>query len=208
MRHTLLSIFVAIAIFAFGATQSQAQNTSAQAKAVLDKTAKIVGRTGGISASFSMSNPNTGTVSGTIAVKGNKFNARTPQATVWFNGKTQWTYMKKSNEVNVSTPTAAQQQMMNPYTFVNIYKSGYKLAMTKAGNSNVVHLVAQNSKQSIQEMYVTVNAKTSVPSQIKMKHSGKWYTINVTGFYAKNQPNSMFTFNSKDYPSAEIIDLR
>ena len=67
---------------------------------------------------------------------------------------------------------------------------------------------AMNSKQSIQEMYVTVNAKTSVPSQIKMKHSGKWYTINVTGFSAKNQPNSMFTFNSKDYPSAEIIDLR
>lgn len=208
MKHNLLSIFVAIAIFALGTTHSHAQKTSAQAKAVLEKTAKVVGRAGGVSASFSMSSSKTGTVNGTIAVKGNKFNAHTPQATVWFNGKTQWTYMKKSNEVNVSTPTAAQQQMMNPYTFVNIYKNGYNLAMTKAGNNNVVHLVAQSSKQSIQEMYVTVNAKTNVPSQIKMKHSGKWYTISVTGFSAKNLPNNMFTFNSKDYPSAEIVDLR
>ena len=208
MKHNFLSIFVAIAIFALGTTHSHAQNTSAQAKAVLEKAAKVVGRTGGVSASFSMSSSKTGTVNGTIAVKGNKFNAHTPQATVWFNGKTQWTYMKKSNEVNVSTPTAAQQQMMNPYTFVNIYKNGYNLAMTKTGNSNVVHLVAQSSKQSIQEMYVTISAKTNVPSQIKMKHSGKWYTISVTGFSVKNLSNSMFTFNSKDYPSAEIVDLR
>ncbi len=30
-----------------------------------------------------------------------------PQAIVWYNGKTQWTYMKKTNEVNVSNPTQA-----------------------------------------------------------------------------------------------------
>ena len=30
--------------------------------------------------------------------------------------------MKKNQEVNISTPTEAQQQSMNPYKFINIYK--------------------------------------------------------------------------------------
>ena len=141
-------------------------------------------------------------------MKGNKFHAKTSAATVWFNGKTQWTYMKRNDEVNVSNPTLAQQQMMNPYTFVNIYKKGYTLSAKSEGANNVVHLVAQTKKQSIQEMYVTVNKKTSVPSKIKMKHSNKWYTITIGSLSSRKQPDSLFSFNSKDYPSAEVIDLR
>ena len=141
-------------------------------------------------------------------MKGNKFHAKTSAATVWFNGKTQWTYMKRNDEVNVSNPTLAQQQMMNPYTFVNIYKKGYTLSAKSEGANNVVHLVAQTKKQSIQEMYVTVNKKTGVPSKIKMKHSNKWYTITIGSLSSRKQPDSLFSFNSKDYPSAEVIDLR
>lgn len=210
MKHLLLSMLIAIVCILGNQAYATAQTaqTQAQARAILDKTAKVIGRAGGVSASFSMSSPGTGNVSGTIAVKGNRFNARTPQATVWFNGKTQWTYMKHNNEVNVSNPTQAQQQMMNPYAFINIYKSGYTLSSKAAGQTNEVHLVAQNQKRSIQEMYISVDRKSGVPSKIRMKHGGKWFTITVSGFSAKNQPDKLFTFNSKDYPSAEVIDLR
>ena len=208
MKHTLLSILLVAAMAVVASVQSMAQSNPAQARAILDKTSKVIGHKSGVSAAFTLNNSTTGNVSGTIAVKGGKFNARTPQAIVWFNGKTQWTYMKKNNEVNVSTPTAAQQQMMNPYTFINVYKTGYKMSSTKAGGSYEVHLVAQNQKRSIQEMYVTVNSKTYVPSRVKMKHNGRWYTVTISNFSAKKLPDSLFTFNSKDYPSAEVIDLR
>lgn len=208
MKHTLLSILLVAAMAVVASVQSMAQSNPAQARAILDKTSKVIGHKSGVSASFTLNNPTTGNVSGTIAVKGGKFNARTPQAIVWFNGKTQWTYMKKNNEVNISTPTQAQQQMMNPYTFINVYKTGYKMSSTKAGGSYEVHLVAQNQKRSIQEMYVTVNSKTYVPSRVKMKHNGRWYTVTISNFSTKKQPDSLFTFNSKDYPSAEVIDLR
>ena len=154
MKHTLLSILLVAAMAVVASVQSMAQSNPAQARAILDKTSKVIGHKSGVSASFT--------------VKGGKFNARTPQAIVWFNGKTQWTYMKKNNEVNISTPTQAQQQMMNPYTFINVYKTGYKMSSAKAGSSYEVHLVAQNQKRSIQEMYVTVNSKTYVPSRVKM----------------------------------------
>ena len=208
MKHTLLSILLVAAMAVVASVQSMAQSNPAQARAILDKTSKVIGHKSGVSAAFTINNPTTGNVSGTIAVKGGKFNARTPQAIVWFNGKTQWTYMKKNNEVNISTPTQAQQQMMNPYTFINVYKTGYKMSSTKAGGSYEVHLVAQNQKRSIQEMYVTVNSKTYVPSRVKMKHNGRWYTVTISNFSAKKLPDSLFTFNSKDYPSAEVIDLR
>lgn len=208
MKHTLLSILLVAAMAVVASVQSMAQSNPAQARAILDKTSKVIGHKSGVSAAFTLNNPTTGNVSGTIAVKGGKFNARTPQAIVWFNGKTQWTYMKKNNEVNISTPTQAQQQMMNPYTFINVYKTGYKMSSTKAGGSYEVHLLAQNQKRSIQEMYVTVNSKTYVPSRVKMKHNGRWYTVTISNFSAKKLPDSLFTFNSKDYPSAEVIDLR
>ena len=208
MKHTLLSILLVAAMAVVASVQSMAQSNPAQARAILDKTSKVIGHKSGVSAAFTLNNPTTGNVSGTIAVKGGKFNARTPQAIVWFNGKTQWTYMKKNNEVNISIPTQAQQQMMNPYTFINVYKTGYKMSSTKAGGSYEVHLVAQNQKRSIQEMYVTVNSKTYVQSRVKMKHNGRWYTVTISNFSAKKLPDSLFAFNSKDYPSAEVIDLR
>lgn len=178
------------------------------AQQVLDKTASIIGNKSGASANFQMSSPKYGSASGSIAIKGNKFNARTNQATVWYNGKTQWTYMKSTNEVNVSNPTQAQQMSMNPYTFINIYKTGYTSTMKTTGNNYEVRLVAQNQKRTVQELVITIDKKSYVPSQIKMRQGSTWSTITVNNFKAKSIPNSTFTFNSKDYPKAEIVDLR
>ena len=194
----LLAFMAVLSLGAFAQTAQQ----------VLDKTAKVIGNKSGASANFSMSSPKYGSASGTIAIKGNKFNARTAQATVWYDGKTQWTYMKKTNEVNVSNPTQAQQMSMNPYTFIHIYKTGYKSTLKTVGSNYQVHLVANNQKRTVAEMYITINKKTHVPSQVKMRQGSTWSTISISGFKAKNVANSAFTFNSKEFPKAEVIDLR
>ena len=178
------------------------------ARQVLDKTAKVIGNKNGASANFTISNAKIGTSSGTIAIKGNKFNARTPQAIVWFNGKTQWTYLKKTNEVNISTPTQAQQMSMNPYTFINIYKTGYKMDLKKNGNNYLVHLTARNQKRSVAELHITISKKNYVPTQVKMRQGKTWSTIKISNFKARNIPNSSFAFKATEFPSAEVIDLR
>lgn len=178
------------------------------AQQVLDKTASIIGNKGGASANFQMSSPKYGSASGSIAIKGNKFHARTAQATVWYNGKTQWTYMKKTNEVNISNPTQAQQMSMNPYTFINIYKTGYTSSLKTVGSNYEVRLVAQNKKRTVQELVLTIDKKKYVPSQIKMRQGNTWSTITVSNFKSKSVPNSTFVFNSKDFPQAEVVDLR
>jgi len=176
------------------------------AKQVLDKTAATVSNKAGASASFTIKGNNMN-ASGTIAIKGKKFHASTPQATIWFDGKTQWTYMKDNDEVNVSNPTEAELAAINPYNFIYMYKKGYTYTMTKKGANFEVHLKATD-KKSISEMYIIINQKSYTPSQIRMKQQKGWTTIDIKNFKKTNIADGTFRFNSKDFPSAEIIDLR
>ena len=102
----LLSILMLIGQLSFGQS----------AKDILEKVAAKLTNKSGVTASFKMESEKMGTTTGTIAVKGKKFQASTPQAITWFDGKTQWTYLKSNDEVNVSTPTPQQLQAINPYT--------------------------------------------------------------------------------------------
>ena len=197
----LFSFVFALSMLLGGSAMAQT------ARSVLDKTAAVLGNKGGVSARFTISGGQGGTTSGSIYVKGRKFHATVPVATVWFDGRTQWTYMKRNNEVNVNNPSESELQAINPYNFINIYKSGYTYSMATSGGNYTVHLKASASR-SIKEMYVVVDKKSYVPSQIRMLRSGKWTTINVTNFKKATLNDSMFRFNSRDYPSAEVIDLR
>ncbi len=181
---------------------------SSKAKLILDKTASMVSKKSGARASFQISNGKIGHTSGTIAVKGNKFNVRTPQATVWFDGKTQWTYMKNTDEVNVTTPTKAQQAQMNPLTFINLYKKGYDLSIKTVDGKYEVRMQAQSKGSAIQEMYIVIDIKTRIPSQVRMRQKDAWTTVNISNFKATPQKDATFTFNKKDFPTAEIVDLR
>lgn len=175
------------------------------AQQILDKTAATMNGRVGVRANFIMSGAY-GNTSGSIAVKGNKFNAVTPASIVWYDGKTQWTYMKNTQEVNVSNPSEGQQSL-NPCKFIYLYKNGYTLSSKTVSGGWQVHLVAKNTSQSIKEMYVTVS-KSYQLKQVKMRQSNGWTTFNVSNFRNASIPDSQFRFNSKDYPKAEVIDLR
>ncbi len=177
------------------------------AKQILDKAAAAISNKSGITASFVLKGGKMND-KGNISIKGKKFYASTPDVVIWFDGKTQWTYVKKNDEVNVSTPTDSQLQLLNPYNFIYMYKRGYNYTLTKRGASYEIHLKAIDNKQSIQEMYLTVNSKTYIPSQIRVKHIKGWNTIDVSNFKKVNLSETIFHFNPKDYPQVEVIDLR
>ena len=169
-----------------------AQNNS-QAKQILDKTAAVVGYKGGATASFTMSGKY-GEASGTISI-------------IWYDGKTQWAYNRQADEVNVSEPTAEQQQSLNPYAFINLYKNGFNMSSQKIATNYRVHLKAQNQKREIKETYITIN-RNYQPTEIKIRNAKGWSTIKVKNFQKKNLGNDTFRFNAKKYPQAEVIDLR
>ena len=200
-------------------------NTSAHAesaKSILDKAAAMVSNTSGVQAQFQMISKQFGSTSGTISIKGTKFHASTPHAIIWFDGKTQWTYLKQNDEVNVSNPSEAELQALNPYNFINIYKKGYKLSSKKVENAYEVHLVptdksrssyevhlkSTDKKRKLQEMYIIVDQKSYHPTHVKMMQNGKWSVVLISGLKSTALSDDMFQFNAKDFPKAEVIDLR
>ena len=199
----ILLIRLSFIIYHLSFVEAQAQN----AKSVLDKAAATVTMKEGVKADFKMTG-SMGSTSGTIVIKGKKFHATTPQASVWFDGKTQWTYMKDNDEVNISTPNESQLQAINPYNFINLYKKGYQATLNSNGNIHVVHLTASSADRNIKELFITIDKKTYHPTQVKLLQGKKWTIFDITNLKKQNTPDAEFRFNAKDFPHAEFIDLR
>ena len=177
------------------------------AKSVLDKAAANITVKEGVKANFRMTG-GIGFASGTILIKGKKFHATTPKAIVWFDGKTMWTYMKDNEEVNVSNPTEAQLQAINPYNFINLYKNGYTSTLNTTGNAYVVHLTSTAKDKKIKELFVTIDKKSYHPTQVKLLQGKSWTIFDISDLSKSKIADSQFRFNAKDFPQAEVIDLR
>lgn len=202
MKKRIFSLFLLLT--PLNLTASFAQT----AKQVLDKCAAAVSARDGIQADFTMNSAQYGNASGHIAVKGKMFRAHTSVATLWFDGSSLWTYMANNDEVNVSHPSESQLQVMNPYNFIYMYKSGYSYTMTHTAKTFSVHLTASNAQKRVREMFITVDKATYHPQEVKLLQNQKWTTFTIKNLKKGHLKDSEFRFNSKDYPSAEVIDLR
>ncbi len=189
-----------------------------KAQDILDKTAAKLKNSGGIEAVFEATafkgTKETGSAGGTIKVKGNKFKIESSSLTTWFDGKTQWTLLAGSDEVNVSTPTAAELQAINPYSFINIYKKGYAATLSKAAyEGKIVHevrLVATSKNSNMPKILLTIDPSTLLPLSVRFKNAkGDWTRIRVRSIKTGRQfADTAFTFDAKQHPGIEVIDLR
>lgn len=174
------------------------------ARQILDKTAAKLN--GCVTATFNASGA-AGNASGTIVLQGNKFFLSSSSAKIWFDGKTQWSLLSGSDEVNITTPTAAEATAMNPAGFINLYKKGYNTTMRKVSTGYEVTLKAQG-KKPISEMVVTVTKDYQLKS-VRMRQGKGWTTITVKSIKTTGKKSdATFRFNRKDYPKVEVIDLR
>ena len=113
MRHHIISLILLLATL-----QCFAQK-DAKACEILDALASAYGKSAGTEIVFG------GTVDGTIGLKGEKFVLECAGVKSWFDGKTLWSYIEDSEEVNISTPTPEELQSINPYAMLGIYKTGF-----------------------------------------------------------------------------------
>lgn len=215
MRKYIFSVLIALLSLPVIAQQQQSQ-----AKAVLDKTAEAFRKSGGVKADFTVKAVTNGLVegveNGVIQLKGEKFVLKTSEMITWFDGKTQWSYVVRNDEVNVSTPTQEELQQINPYTFLYLYQKGfsYKLGTAKTFQGKAVWevvLTANNKKQELERLTLYVTKDTYEPLYILLQQRGQKTRseITITSYQARqNYADSIFTFNKKQYPNAEVIDLR
>lgn len=214
MRKYIFSVLIALLSLPVIAQQQS------QAKVILDKTAEVFRKAGGVKADFTVKAVTNGLVegaeNGTIQLKGEKFVLKTSDIITWFDGKTQWSYMVRNDEVNVSTPTQEELQQINPYTFLYMYQKGfsYKLGTVKTFQGKAVWevvLTANDKKQELESitLYVTKNAYEPVCIQLQQRGQKTRNEITVTAYQTGlDYADDVFTFDRKAYPTAEVIDLR
>lgn len=200
---------------------SIAGNGQAQeAQAILDQAAQAYEQSNGIKANFAIHSvvPQQNiseSFEGVINMKGDKFKLETPDMITWYNGETQWVYLMRNEEVNVSTPSGDELQLTNPAVLLRQYKKGFAVqykgtSTTRQAKSAYDITLTPKKKSDIQQVDLQIEKVSHIPAAITITdkngatvsiHISKW----VTG---KNQADSFFSFNESNYPDAEVINLR
>ena len=181
--------------------------TDAKAAEVLDKVLEDLSDNKGIRADFG------GSETGFLLLKGEKFYLNNGNVQSWYDGKTQWSYVADTEEVNISHPTLEELQGINPYLILMRYKTDfnytYKGSQTRNGvKGHEIVLTPKHSEQS--EVIRVFISKTYHPLAMKMEQNGQTLSeINVTSYKTDQKlEDGMFRFNKSLFPNAEIIDMR
>ena len=181
--------------------------TDTKAAEVLDKVLEDLSKSSGIRAEFG------GSETGFLLLKGEKFYLNNGNIQSWYDGKTQWSYVADTEEVNISHPTLEELQGINPYLILMRYKTdfNYTYKGSQARNGVKGHEIILTPKRSEHSEIIRVFVSTAYqPLAMKVEQNGKVLSeINVTS-YKTNQKleDGMFKFNKSLFPNAEIIDMR
>lgn len=182
------------------------------ARDILQRAAETFLRSGGVSASFAIHSPE-GNSTGFIRLKGEKFVLEAGGMTTWFDGHTQWTYLPESDEVNISVPTDEELQTLNPYAWLSLYDRGYDVKLLPAESSAQykVEMVARSAEAQVSRVMLWLERSGLQPVKFALTLSGSVEpTVITVRDYRTEQayPDALFTFDPREYPTAEVIDLR
>ena len=206
--------------------QQPKEVVDAKAKAILDEVAKQTRSYTSIKTEFTnisekkvsnAENKVTESLTGILEMKGSRYKLSFKGQTIICDGKTQWTYIKESNEVQVNNaPDPNATDNINPVNVFTLYEKGYKYKYegeeTIGGvKADVINLYPLDpEKKSFHTIRLTIDkAKKQIISVKIMNKNGTFNTLTVKGFTVNtDMPDSMFTFNKADYKGVEVVDLR
>ena len=182
------------------------------ARDILQRAAETFRRSGGVSASFAIHSPE-GNSTGFIRLKGEKFVLEAGGMTTWFDGRTQWTYLPESDEVNISEPTDEELQTLNPYAWLSLYDRGYdvKLLPAESAGQYKIEMVARSTEAQVSRVVLWLERSALQPVKFALTLSGSVEpTVITVRDYRTEQtyPDALFVFDPGEYPTAEVIDLR
>jgi outer membrane lipoprotein-sorting protein len=210
----LFLILPALLLFA----KTEAQDT--KAKTILDGVCQQTKSYSTIEIEFTYNMKNTKnnvneTKKGTAMMKDQKYWLSFAGQTIISDGKTQWTYIKDNNEVQVNTVDPGDDQAMNPTKLLTSYDKSFTPKFIKeevrTGKTFQLLDLTPIKGRSYFKIRVEIDkAQKQISSSIVYDKNGtSTYTYTVVKFTPnKAIPDTKFTFNTKDYPGVEVIDMR
>jgi outer membrane lipoprotein-sorting protein len=130
------------------------------------------------------------------------------------DGKSQWTYIKKDKEVELSDVDHGSESL-NPAQLFTIYEKGYRYVYNGDEKVDgklcqVIDLTPDDAKKTFFKVRLSIDkAKKQIYSAMIFDKNGSRYIYTIQSFTPNVKvPESTFTFDKKDHPGVELVDLR
>ena len=164
------------------------------------------------------------TQDGTLTVQGktNKYrltlyspgSTSTIEQEIISDSKSQWTYLKKDKEVQLSNVDNSDEGF-NPAQLFTMYEKGYKYIFTNTTTVNgrvcqVIDLTPEDINKQFFKIRLTIDKlkKQIYSALIFDKNGGKFtYTLKTFTPNVPVTPNT-FSYDAKAHPGVEVVDLR
>lgn len=210
MKKYILFFTFCLSISVFGA-----YSQDSKAGAIIDAMQKKYKTMKSFGASFTYGVDGSSQVlQGNITVKGSKYRLKTGGQEIFNNGKEVATYIKETNEVNISDYEPSESDL-NPAKVYTFDKKGFRYVfvqeVTEGGESyEVIELSPEKKGAQVSKVKIKLNKKDkSVKSWVITDKNGKRQTFKVNKF----TPNvavddKYFAFDKSKYPGVEVNDLR
>ena len=149
-------------------------------------------------------------------VKGKKYKVNLMGVETYYNGKTKWSYIKDSEEVNITTPDPNDKNTFDPSKLFTEYEEGYKVRyineVFKANRAlQVIDLLPTDVKGSeFNRIKIKIDKdKNQIYQIIRYGKDGNDYTITLSSLKKVNPlSDAFFVFDTKKHPDVEVVDLR
>jgi len=130
------------------------------------------------------------------------------------DGKSQWTYQKKTKETELNDVDHSEGNL-NPAQLFTVYEHGYKYLYTGDEKVNgklcqIIDLTPDDDKKPFFKVRLSIDkVKKQIYSALIFDKSGSRYTYTIQSFTPNVKVDeSTFTYNKKDHPGVEVVDLR
>jgi outer membrane lipoprotein-sorting protein len=156
------------------------------------------------------------TSSGSVMIKGDKYKLTSAGTTVYFDGKTMWTYVQEDNEVTITEPDNQDDNFLsNPAKVFSWYNRDFKYQYR--GETNIdgvimheIDLFPKNLDQPYAriKVFITKN-KEELAIISSIGKDGVDYSVFLTNLLTnKDFSDTLFTFNPAGKKKVTIVDMR
>lgn len=204
-----------------GMSQMAVAQTDAKAKAILADVSKKYRSYNIVKIDFTSTLDNAQakvkeTQQGTLLLKANtnKYKVMMTNQDLISDGKSQWTYLKRDKEVQISNVDNSAEAM-NPAKIFTIYEKGFKYLYTgeeKVGGKiyQMIDLSPVDTKKPFFKVRLSIDkAAKQIANVVIFDKNGSKYTYKVRTFLPNVKlPETTFAFDARKYPGVEVVDLR
>ncbi len=191
-------------------------NSDPDAKKILDAVSAKFKTFKSVQSNFSLKIENAankvmGNKKGTVYMKGTRYRIKVDDKDIFCDGSNIWTVDAAEKEITLTKIDVSNNSITPQKLFTNFYDKDflYKLNSDAKGVQEI-ELTPIDKTKLFHKVIVFINkAAQTITSTKVFEKAGSRYTYTVSGMNTKViLPDATFTFNQKNYPGMELVDLR